>query len=69
MDNNEFESALIKADRIIRPKAIICNPKNAEVIKANFEKTHKIIVSNIVDPDKVYVVDRKSFDIEAIEEV
>lgn len=59
MTYDELVRALKKTDLILRPNAIICNPQNADIIKKEFEKTHKIIVSDMVEPDKVYVVDRK----------
>lgn len=62
MTYEELKRALIKADLILKPYAIICSPQNADIIKANFEKTHKIIVSELVEPDKVYVIDRKQFE-------
>ena len=59
MTHNELVKALKRADRLLRPCAIICNPKVADIIKDNFDKTHKIIVTDLVDTNKVYIVDRK----------
>ena len=62
MTYEELKRALIKADLILKPCAIICSSHYADIIKANFEKTHKIIVSELVEPDKVYVINRKQFE-------
>ena len=60
MINEEFKKALEKVDLMLRPNAIICNPQHADIIEKEFGKRYKVIVCAAVEPDKVYLVDRKS---------
>ena len=59
MNNDELKTLLEKADLVIRPCAIVCSPKLADIIKENFEDKYKVFVSELVEPDKVYVMERK----------
>lgn len=62
MTHEELLKTLYEADLIMRPFAILCSPQNAEMIKSHFEETYEIIVSDLVESDKVYVTDRKNLD-------
>lgn len=59
MTYDELVKALKRADFLLRPNAIICNPQYADIIEKEFGEKYKVIVSDFVEPDKVYVVDRK----------
>ncbi len=59
MSDDELKTLFEKADLIIRPCAIVCSPKLANIIKENFEDKYKVFVSELVEPDKVYVMERK----------
>ncbi len=58
----ELLKPLYEADLLMRPFAILCSPQNAEIIKFHFEETYEIIVSDLVESDKVYVTNRKNLD-------
>ena len=62
MKLDELLKTLYEADLIMRPFAILCSPQNAEIIKSHFEETYEIIVSDLVESDKVYVINRKEID-------
>lgn len=62
MSDNELKNLLEKADLIIRPCAIVCSPKLANIIKENFEDKYEVFVSELVEPDKVYVMERKAIE-------
>ena len=59
MTYDELVKALKRAEYLLKPNAIICNPQYADTIKKEFGEEYKVIVSDLVEPDKIYVVDRK----------
>ena len=62
MNADELKNILEKADLIIRPCAIVCSPELADIIKENFEDKYKIYVSELVESDKVYIIERKAIE-------
>lgn len=63
IDVKEIQKAIEKVDKLLRPYAIICNPKYQKEIKDNFENRFVVYASDFVPSEQVYVVDRKQFDI------
>lgn len=61
-DLKELQKAIEKADKILRPYAIICNPKYQKKIKDNFEHRFIVYASDFVPSEQVYVVNRKQFE-------
>lgn len=60
MTYDDLVKALKRVDYLLKPKAIICNPKYSDTIEKEVGEKYKVIVSDLVEPDKVYVVDRKT---------
>ena len=57
-----LRKAAARVDIALRPYAVVCNPKNAELVKKEFEDEYKIVVTPFVEENKVYLIDRKQFE-------
>lgn len=54
--------ALHKADLVIRPYAIFCNPFIEDYLRQEFGKQYEVVGYAGIEENKVYVVDRKAFE-------
>ena len=54
--------ALKKADKVIRPYAIFCNPKDKETIYAELKDKFVIKEHPAIEQGTMYVVDREQFE-------
>ena len=61
-DFKELQQAIEKADKLLRPYAIVCSPKYQKEINDNFGKSFVVYASDFVPANQAYVVDRKTFD-------
>lgn len=61
-DIEAFRKAVARVDSTLRPYAIVCNPKNAELIKKEFEDKYKIVATPFVEENKAYLIDREQFE-------
>lgn len=57
-----LRKAATRVDIALRPYAVVCNPKNAELIKKEFEDEYKIVVTPFVEENKAYLIDREQFE-------
>ena len=56
------KEAIERADRYIRPYAVICHTSNAELLEKAIGDRFKIIGRTEIENDKCYVIDRKSLE-------
>ena len=54
--------AIHKADLLIKPYAIFCNPFIEDYLRQEFGKQYEVVGYAGIEEDKVYVVDRKTFE-------
>jgi len=51
-----------RADRYIRPYAVICQTSNAELLEKAIGNQFKVIGRTEIEKDKCYVIDRKTLE-------
>ena len=56
------KEAIERADRYIRPYAVICHASNAELFEKAIGNQFKIIGRTEIEKDKCYVIDRKTLE-------
>ena len=62
MDLNDIKAVIHKYDMEYRKKVIYCNPLYEEELRDNFGYCCKIISSDLIEPNKVYIMDRKDIE-------
>lgn len=56
------KEAIERADRYIRPYAVICHTSNVELLEKAIGNRFKIIGRTEIEKDKYYVIDRKTLE-------
>ena len=62
---DELMNALKKADIVLRPRALVLNPKDKDLILKSvpdIEKNYKLIESEIVQEGTIYIVNRRDIE-------
>lgn len=62
---DELMDALKKADLLLRPRAIVLNPKDKDLILKSvpdIEKNFKLIESEVIEEGTIYIVNRRELE-------